>query len=178
MFNLNDKINSPQLVRNGAGAWTGTLAEAISWETDRWETVANHMIPAGRLDQSELDADDFDLANHVDAMTIEDIRNLLDDPDATVERVEKIQLEWSPIKTELVDHAPDRANPFLQRRTKDEEEMDVAQLGLLDEDDYPTDSITITNPDPDSSDAWDKAEDRLLSRHGLTREDVEIVKNS
>lgn len=81
---LNTWIVSPKLIANGRGAWEGTLADLISSEVDAWEGVALTMIEEGRLTREEWEDDDFDLADYVERMTVEDVRGLADDPNARI----------------------------------------------------------------------------------------------
>lgn len=73
-MDLSAVIDSPRHVANGAGAWTGTLAEAIRLDGDR-------------MSQRAFDNDfafDEDGEPRWDTYTLDQWRVLLDDPNAEV----------------------------------------------------------------------------------------------
>lgn len=75
---LDTVIYSPRLVAGGSGAWTGTLAEAITLDGDRLEQrAADRGLPM----RSDVDGED---EPDWQAYTLADWRDLLDDPNARV----------------------------------------------------------------------------------------------
>lgn len=83
-MNINDTVYSPNLVSDGLAPWEGTLGELIGWDVDRWENVVSEMVDRGAITQDEADQEDFYLADYADRMTLDDVRHLADDPNATV----------------------------------------------------------------------------------------------
>ena len=77
-MNLSTQIHLPSLIGN-RHAWTGSLRDIIYDDAAmcHWDEIA-------RLHDLDPDEDDFDLADHADILTLEDVRKLADDPNAEV----------------------------------------------------------------------------------------------
>lgn len=78
-------IDSPRYVANGQGAWSGTVREAIhaAHQDDTGTALGNlheTLMELGWVGEDDkITADD-----HAQHMTLEDIKRLLDDPNATI----------------------------------------------------------------------------------------------
>ena len=91
-ISLNTKINSPKSVSNGLGAWTGTLDEAIHYDADRVDLIEQRLVERGTVTRSEdedgnilIDGEmDWWAGSHVELWTLDDVRYLLDDPNAEI----------------------------------------------------------------------------------------------
>ena len=91
-LSLNTKIHSPQSIRNGLGAWDGTLGEAIHYDADRVDLIEQRLVERGAVTQSEdedgnilIDGEmDWWAGAHVGLWTLDDVRYLLDDPNAEI----------------------------------------------------------------------------------------------
>ena len=77
-MNLSTQIHLPGLIGNRP-AWTGSLRDIIYDDAAmcHWDEIARHH-------DLDPDVDDFDLADHADILTLEDVRKLADDPNAEV----------------------------------------------------------------------------------------------
>ena len=91
-FDQDTRIVSPQRIRNGAGAWRGTLGEALSHDADRmidWNRIFVERydlhVSTDEDGSPTIDGDpDWWAGDHLELWTIEDVRRLLDDPNARV----------------------------------------------------------------------------------------------
>ena len=91
-LSLNTKIHSPQSIRNGLGAWDGTLGEAIHYDADRVDLIEQRLVERGAVTQSEdedgnilIDGElDWWAGDHLELWTLDDVRYLLDDPNAEI----------------------------------------------------------------------------------------------
>lgn len=89
---LNTQINSPQSIRNGLGAWTGILGEAIHYDADRVDLIEQRLVERGVVTRDEdedgnilIDGEmDWWAGAHVELWTLDDVRYLLDDPNAEI----------------------------------------------------------------------------------------------
>ena len=85
-------INSPQFIRGGVGAWSGPMSEALRYDPDRVIMIEDRLVERDVITRSE-DEDgniliegelDWWAGDHLDLWTLEDVRDFLDDPNATV----------------------------------------------------------------------------------------------
>ncbi|WP_300345577.1 hypothetical protein [Nesterenkonia sp.] len=88
-------INSPRQIANGQGAWTGTVRELFKeLYQDATGTALEGLHECLReegklpeLPEDEAETDEthiFDLDRHAHLLTIEHLRDLLDDPNADI----------------------------------------------------------------------------------------------
>lgn len=86
------QIHSPQHVRNGVGAWDGPLSEALHYDADRVDAVEQRLVERGVVTRTEdedgnvfIDGDESWWAgDHLELWTLDDVRYLLDDPNAQI----------------------------------------------------------------------------------------------
>lgn len=87
-MNVTDIIRSPRTVAGGQGAWTGTLAELIErterYDEQRAADLVTKMIADGRIPAVDEDADERTLADVAHLITLDDVQDLTDDPNAIV----------------------------------------------------------------------------------------------
>lgn len=81
-------INSPRLIANGQGAWSGTVREAFAAAHQNPDGTAlgnleTALYEDGKLHGSEFDRG-FDVNAHAHLLTLDHLRDLLDDPNAEI----------------------------------------------------------------------------------------------
>ena len=159
-------INSPQLIANGEDAWIGTLAEAIRSDdriTDRLGLLCRVYDVEDTDENGDLrEAQDI-LADLAQASVADDeiVEVLFDDPQASA--VIGLRLRWKEdtrtdtfyVDVEIVPAGGDPSNP---------DSWDIA--GPQKPEWLPS-GCDHYSPDP-----YDEAEDRLLDRLGLTRDNL------
>lgn len=84
-MNTATTINCPDTVRGGSNPWIGTLEELVDAAPDKFGTLLTKLEDRGTIARLAEDADDErTLSDVVDFLTLEDVRDLADDPNATV----------------------------------------------------------------------------------------------
>lgn len=82
---LETQIHCPDLIRGGRTPWTGTVGEMLAAHEKRIGSIIADMEADGRLARLADDADDErDDGMIAAAMTLVDVRRLVDDPNAEV----------------------------------------------------------------------------------------------
>lgn len=109
-------VYSPRTIANGQGRWIGTVEEVFSDHSQPSAGTAlgnleTALYEDGRLHDSDLDRG-FDIETHAHLLTLDHVRDLLDDPNAEIvdnlpvhsTASEAIEREIVPV---LGDHAPE-----------------------------------------------------------------------
>lgn len=81
-------INSPRFIANGQEAWSGTVREIFEAEHQSLTSTALGNVEAalyeeGKLNSRALD-EGFDVETDAHLLTLDHLRNLLDDPNAEI----------------------------------------------------------------------------------------------
>lgn len=82
---LDTIIISPKLIAAGRGAYTGPLSDFIYDPSANVESVEEALVADGRLTETQVNADDFHVADYAHLLTLEDVRAIADDPNATIQ---------------------------------------------------------------------------------------------
>ena len=84
-MNMNTLVTCPDLIRGGANPWQGTLVDLINYNPDRLGDVIADLESRGLIEVLPEGADEWRWSmDIVYSLTLDDVRRLADDPNATV----------------------------------------------------------------------------------------------